>query len=72
MNLTLIDIKQVIKEIFEEEERLQVSVAQKILTHIDANLMESGNDRQQIGRLLALRSSIRKEFENERGIAIRY
>lgn len=72
MDLTLLDIniKEVIREIFEEEDRLQVAVAQKILNHIDNHIMESGNDKSKIIRLLTLRSSIRKEFERVKGIAI--
>lgn len=69
MNLA-ININQMVKEIFEEEDKLQVSVAEKILTQIDLRLMESGNDRKRICKLLSMRSFIRKEFKRVRGIAI--
>lgn len=61
MNLT-IDLNQMVSEIFEEEQGLQVSVAEKILAHIDKHLMESGNDKVKIGNLLFLQSTIKKEI----------
>lgn len=62
MNLT-IDLNQMVSEIYEEERGLQVSVAEKILAHIDKHLLESGNDKTKIGNLLVLQSTIKKEIE---------
>ncbi|MBV6644886.1 MAG: hypothetical protein KI790_05535 [Cyclobacteriaceae bacterium] len=62
-------IQQLVKEIFEEESIITEECALIILKNLERNIERSGNDKVQVGKLLAMsyyiQSEILRKEENE-------